>query len=66
MQNWNPDHVPQYMERRNQELALIGGWVSVTRPPEPDPLWFSEPLENWVANQITGPNEDNEPTNPCT
>lgn len=25
MQNWSPDQVSQYMERRNRELALIGG-----------------------------------------
>ena len=41
------------MKRRNQELALIGDWVNSTRPPEPDPLWFSDRLENWVANDVT-------------
>ena len=53
LRNWNPRNVSQYMKRRNQELALIGDWVNSTRPPEPDPLWFSERLENWVANDVT-------------
>ncbi len=52
LRDWVPERVSGYMERRNRELALIAGWVNAVAPPEPDPLWFSAPPENWVDNQI--------------
>ena len=52
LQDWNPDNVSECMERRNRELALIRDWVTTVGPPEPDPLWFSEALENWVNTDI--------------
>ena len=58
LRNWNPDHVSRFMERRNREISLIGNWVNATGPSEPDPLWFSVAPENWVTNDITGPNEE--------
>jgi choline-sulfatase len=54
LQDWEPDHISQYMERRNRELALIRHWVNAVRPSEPDPLWFSADPENWVDREITG------------
>lgn len=64
--DWNPDEVSRCMARRNRELALIGDWVKATRPLEPDPMWFSRAPENWVANDITRPTDDNQPTNGFT
>ncbi|MFH1570248.1 MAG: sulfatase-like hydrolase/transferase [Gemmatimonadota bacterium] len=55
LRDWRPDHIGQYMERRNRELALIGHWVKTTRPPEPDPLWFADPPENWVDRDVSPP-----------
>lgn len=57
LRDWNPDHVSQFMERRNRELALVGCWVNATGPSEPDPPWFSETPENWVTTELTGPTD---------
>jgi choline-sulfatase len=62
MRDWVPERVSEYMERRNRELSLIGNWVKTVGPPEPDPLWFSGPLENWVNNHISAVNNEGQPT----
>ena len=66
LRDWSPDQVSRCMERRDREISLLGDWVNATNPSEPDPLWFSEALDNWVANDITGSNDGNQPTGPCT
>ncbi len=58
LQNWLPGHVRERVQRRKRERVLIANWVRATQPPEPDPHWFSEAPENWVANDITGPTRD--------
>ena len=55
LRGWNPDDIAARMERRSRELSLIGTWERAARPPEPDPPWFSEGLENWVDTDITAP-----------
>jgi choline-sulfatase len=53
LQDWNPDSVQTCREQLGKERRLIANWVGAANPPEPDPLWFSEPPENWVDNNIT-------------
>ena len=62
LRDWVPERVSDYMERRNRELFLIGHWVNAVCPAEPDPLWFSEPQENWVNSRISATNKDDQPT----
>jgi choline-sulfatase len=62
LRDWVPERVSDYMERRNRELFLIGHWVNAVGPAEPDPLWFSEPQENWVNSRISATNKDDQPT----
>ena len=50
LQGWDPDRVAERTRRREKERALIANWVRATNPPEPDPLWFDRPPENWVDN----------------
>jgi choline-sulfatase len=47
MRGWDPEFVRRRLADMPQELHLIGEWVRRTHPSEPDPPWFSEPLENW-------------------
>ncbi len=62
LRDWIPERVSEHMERRNREISLIGNWVNAVGPSEPDPLWFSEPQENWVNNQVNATNNDDQPT----
>jgi choline-sulfatase len=64
LRDWRPDHVSRCMERRSKELRLIGRWVNAVSPSEPDPVWFTEVPENWINNDVNGPSNDNQPTNP--
>ncbi len=52
--DWNPDDIAARMQRRSEELSLIGTWERTARPPEPDPPWFSGTLENRVDTDVTG------------
>ncbi len=56
--DWNPDDIAARMQRRSEELALIGTWERTAQPPEPDPPWFSGRLENCVDTGTTGPRLD--------
>jgi len=58
LRDWSPERVAETMERRSRELALIGDWIRAVDPPEPDPIWFSTPPENWVDNQIVPPGDE--------
>ena len=49
--DWDPDHVEETMRRCERERALIGNWVRVVEPPEPDPPWFNTPPDNWVDTE---------------
>ncbi len=55
LRDWNPDDIAARMQRRSEELSLIGTWERAARPPEPDPPWFSGTIENWVDIGLTGP-----------
>lgn len=66
LRDWNPAQVSECMQRRPRERALFAAWVNTTSPPEPDPLWFSGPLENWVDNNVSSPNEKEQPTSGST
>ena len=48
----DPGRVAEHMRTRGREQELIGNWVNVTKPSEPDALWFAEPPENWVDNTV--------------
>ena len=52
LQDWDPGRVAEHMRTRGREQELIGNWVNVTKPSEPDALWFAEPPENWVDNTV--------------
>jgi choline-sulfatase len=52
---WDPERVATLMERRSDELALIGNWARAYAPPEPDRLWFDTPPENCVDNTVQPP-----------
>lgn len=45
---WNPEAIEARLRTALPERALIGAWVRATQPPEPDPLWFDTPPENYV------------------
>ena len=47
-QGWDPEQIAQRVRHEPQERALLKAWIDRTQPPEPDPLWFDEPPENWV------------------
>jgi hypothetical protein len=52
---WDPERVAALMERRGDELALIGNWARTCAPPEQDRLWFDTPPENRVDNTCQPP-----------
>jgi len=60
LRNWDPQKIQNRMKTINKEHALIADWVRSTNPSEPDPLWFSETPKNCVANNSTGPTDDNQ------
>ncbi len=51
LRNWDPDYIEECMRRCSRERELIGNWVGVCGPPEPDPPWFGTPPENWVDDR---------------
>jgi choline-sulfatase len=48
LNHWDPGEVARRANRRTQELPLLAHWVRTAQPPEPDPVWYDAPLENWV------------------
>ena len=65
LRNWNPVRVAECMRRCRSERALIGNWINVTKPPEPDPLWFSGALDNWVDSSVSQTDERRQPATPA-
>ena len=48
LENWDPVAEAEAIKLRNEELQLIGQSQKLAMPPEPDPLWFESPLENYI------------------
>lgn len=53
--DWDPGQVAERVRREGEERQLLKAWIERTRPTEPDPLWFDEPLENWVDTSPAPP-----------
>ncbi|MBM3494156.1 MAG: sulfatase [Armatimonadetes bacterium] len=48
LRDWDPEAVARRMAARTDELTMIRAHLERERPGEPDPLWFTEPQENWL------------------
>jgi choline-sulfatase len=47
LKDWDPVRMERRLAMRKLEMPLIRRWLQETAPPEPDPLWYKVPLENW-------------------
>lgn len=48
LKDWDPNAVIDSLSTLAPKRRLIAGWIRSAGPPEPDPVWFAEPPENWV------------------
>ena len=48
LDGWYPEVENQRHQVNIQELALIGAYHKGATPPEPDPVWFDTPPENYI------------------
>ncbi len=48
LRDWDPSAVVLAVERIDKELSLVAHWVSIVKPPEPDPMWFEAAPENFL------------------
>jgi len=46
MDGWGPEAVAQQQRRYRQHQRLLSDWIRKAAPPEPIPVWFTQPLEN--------------------
>ena len=46
LEGWDADACVATLQRHHEALPYLRAWVHTSKPAEPDPPWFSEPLPN--------------------
>ena len=48
LRDWDPELVAKRISAWRDQHRLVKAWIDAVQPPEPDPVWFETPPENWV------------------
>ena len=54
LRDWDPDFVRRRVADWRAAQPLLKRWLDTAAPPEPDPLWFAAPPENWYEPVVPG------------
>lgn len=49
LRDWDPQYVIDRLSRYHEETALIAHYLRAADVPEPDPIWYDEPLDNYLV-----------------
>jgi len=47
LRDWDPAFVQRRVEAWGREMPLLKACIDTASLPEPDPVWFDTPPENW-------------------